>query len=140
MPKQAKFLLFLMFNHLLITGQHQGGCISSVEIVGGMPIPLRFELRGTKGALEITGHHPGGYQCSALTVRCTPEAEEQPLQSLPGLQDAPINVGQMWVQFEADIRSGSRTVPDFDRAVRLSRLLDAIEAASDEKRTVEVKQ
>lgn len=127
-------------DHMLITGTHDSGCVSSVEIVGGMPIPLRFELRGTKGMLEITGHHPGGYQCGALTVRCTPEAEAQPAPIAPGLQEAPINVGQMWAQFEDDIRRGSHTVPDFDRAVRLSRLLDAIETASDEKCTVDVKQ
>ena len=59
---------------------------------------------------------------------------------MPGLEEAPINVGQMWAQFESDIRSGTRTVPDFDRAVRLSRLLDAIETASDEKRTVAISQ
>jgi predicted dehydrogenase len=127
-------------DHMLITGTHDGGCVSSVEIIGGMPIPLRFELRGTKGTLEITGHHPGGYQCGALTVRCIPEAEAQPAPSLPGLQEAPINVGQMWAQFESDIRTGSHTVPDFDRAVRLSRLLDTIELSSDEKRTVAVRQ
>ena len=123
-------------DHMLITGEHEGGCVSSVEIVGGVPIPLCFELRGTSGSLEITGHHPGGYQCGALTVRCTPEAEAQPAPAVPGLHEAPINVGQMWAQFESDIRNNTHTVPDFDRAVRLTRLLDAIESASDEGRTV----
>jgi len=123
-------------DHMLITGQHQGGCVSSVEILGGVPVPLRFELRGTKGSLEITGHHPGGYQCGALTVTCTPPAESQPQPAVPGLTDAAINVAQVWSQFESDIRSGTRSVPDFDLAVRLTRLLDATDTASDEGRTV----
>ena len=125
-------------DHMLITGKHASGCVSSVEILGGASIPLRFELRGSKGTLEITGDHPGGYQCAGLTVRCAPEAEAQPLPSVPGLEDAPINVAQLWSQFESDIRNGTRTVPDFDRAVRLTRLLDAIETASDDGRTVEL--
>lgn len=127
-------------DHMLITGKHVGGCVSSVEVIGGAAIPLRFELRGTDGTLEITGHHPGGYQCAVLTVGCDPEAQAQPAALVPGLQEAPVNVSQMWAQFESDIRNGTHTVPDFDRAVRLSRLLDAIELASDEKRTVAVSQ
>jgi predicted dehydrogenase len=123
-------------DHMLITGLHDSGCVSSVEILGGEPIPLRFKLRGTKGSLEITGHHPGGYQCAALTVKCTPEATAQPLPTVPGLSDAPINVAQVWAQFEADIRTGTHSVPDFATAVRLTRLLDAIEISSDEGRTL----
>lgn len=127
-------------DHMLITGLHDSGCVSSIEILGGCPIPLRFELRGTKGTLEITGHHPGGYQCAGLTVTCSPEAAAQPLPTLPGLEGAPVNVAQMWAQFETDIRTGTRSVPDFDVAVRLTRLLDAIETASDEQRTVALKE
>ena len=123
-------------DHMLITGRHDGGCVSSVEILGGVPIPLRFELRGTLGTLEIVGHHPGGYQCAELSVTCSANAEAQPLPSVAGLEAAPVNVAQMWSQFESDIRGGTRSVPDFDDAVRLSRLLDAIETASDEARTV----
>jgi predicted dehydrogenase len=123
-------------DHMLITGEHDSGCVSSVEIVGGVPVPLRFELRGTLGTLEITGHHPGGYQCAGLTVSCSAAADGQPLPAVVGLEGAPINVAQMWAQFESDIRGGTRSVPDFADAVRLSRLLDAIETASDEARTV----
>ncbi len=125
-------------DHMLITGSHAGGCVSSVEIVGGEPIPLRFELRGTAGAIAITGHHPGGFQCGDLKVECSAGGEPQPAPAVPGLTDAAINVGQMWAQFERDIRTGSRSVPDFETAVRLSRLLDAVEMASLDARTVAI--
>ena len=123
-------------DHMLITGLHTSGCVSSVEILGGVPIPLRFELRGTEGTLEINGNHPGGYQCADLQVTCSTSSEAQPAPAVAGLEGAPINVSQVWSQFEADIRTGTRSVPDFDVAVRLTRLLDAIDIASDEGRTI----
>ncbi|WP_059153199.1 Gfo/Idh/MocA family protein [Novosphingobium barchaimii] len=123
-------------DHMLLTAKHESGCVSSIEIVGGQPIPLRFELRGVDGTLEIQGYHPGGYQCAELQVVCSKTAQDQPLPAVGGLDGAAINVAQLWSQFENDIRDGTRTVPDFDKAVRLTRLLDAIETASDEGRTV----
>lgn len=123
-------------DHMLIHGRHASGCVSSVEITAGENLPLRFELRGTEGTLEIRGHHPGGFQCGALEVTTSCAAEAQPLAELPGLEGAAINVGQLHADFMRDIRNGTRTVPDFETALQLTRLLDAIETASDEGRTV----
>jgi len=120
--------------------KHEGGCVSSVEILGGANIPLRFELRGTEGSIEINGHHPGGYQCSALTVSTTP-AQTVPLGTdQSGLSGNPVNVALLYARLEQDIRSGSRTAPDFDRAVALTHLLDAIDASSDEGKTIKVRR
>ncbi len=123
-------------DHMLILGQHASGCVSSVEIVGGAAIPLRFELRGSAGTLEITGHHPGGYQCAHLTVTTEPPSPPQPALGVAGLEGNPLNVAQLWAAFEQDIRTGSRTVPDFAAARRLTHLLDAIDRASDQRREV----
>ena len=123
-------------DHMLILGRHAGGCVSSVEIIGGANIPLRFELRGSEGTLEIAGHHPGGYQCGHLTITTNPPSPPQPDAPDAGLEGNPFNVAQLWAQFEGDIRSGTRSVPDFAAAVRLTRLLDAIEQASDQGRDV----
>ncbi len=118
-------------DHMLILGQHRGGCVSSVEIVGGAAIPLCFELRGTDGTLAINGHHPGGYQCGHLTVTTEPPSPPQPEPAVAGLEGNPLNVAQLWAVFGQDIRTGTRTVPDFAAALRLTRLLDAIDRASD---------
>lgn len=123
-------------DHMLIHGRHASGCISNVEIAGGRDAPFLFELRGSKGDLTINGHHPGGYQCGNLQVTASADAEPQPATALPGLDGAAINVGELWRRFETDIRTGNRTVPDFDTAVKLTRLLDAIEISSDEGRNV----
>ena len=127
-------------DHMLITGLHDSGCVSNIEIIGGANIPLRFELRGSEGSLEIAGHHPGGYQCSHLEVTTKPAGEAQPALTVAGLEGNPVNVAELWVRFEQDIRSGQRTVPDFDVALRLTRLLDAIDAASDAGKTIRVEQ
>jgi predicted dehydrogenase len=125
-------------DHMLILGSHAGGCVSSTEIVGGVNMPLRFELRGSEGTLEISGQHPGGYQCSYLEVGTSPPSAPQPWQEIVGLEGNPFNVSQLYARFENDIRTGARTVPDFAQAVRLTRLLDAVELASDEGRCVRV--
>jgi predicted dehydrogenase len=122
-------------DHLLIQGRHPGGCVSSIEIVGGEDMPLRFELRGTRGRIGITGYHPGGYQCAALTVAGPAGAGPQSA-GLPGLRGNAINVAGLWRRFEQDIRTGNRSVTDFTMALKLHRLLDAIELSSDEGRNV----
>lgn len=123
-------------DHMLIMGRHDSGCVSSVEIVGGAAIPLLFELRGSKGTLEINGHHPGGYQCGHLTVTTDPPGPPQPELAVTGLEGNPLNVAQLWAAFEQDIRTGTRTVPDFAAALRLSHLLEAIDRAADQRREV----
>lgn len=120
-------------DHMIVTGLHATGCVSVVEIVAGEPeMGLRFELRGTQGRLGIGGHHPGGYQCAELHL----EGEEPAPH--PGLPSQAINVAQVYAALERDIRSGSRTAPDFERAVSLARLLEAIDRSSDERRTIRI--
>ena len=114
------------------------GCVSSVEIVGGTEAPLVFELRGTDGTLTIRGAHPGGYQCGDLTVAVSADAPPQPATRLPGLAGAAINVGELHHRFAQDIRESRHTVPDFARAVALTRLLDAIDEASAKGCTVKL--
>lgn len=123
-------------DHILIHGRHPGGCVSNIEIVSGDTSPLSFELFGSAGKIEIIGHHPGGYQCGELTATGPAGTDPQPASYLPGLEGAAINVAELYRRFEQDIRTGNRTVADFDMAVKLHRLLDAIEVSSDEGRSV----
>jgi len=120
-------------DHMIVTGLHATGCASVVEIVAGEPaMGLRCELRGTQGRLGLAGHHPGGYQCAALHF------EGESPAAPAGLPAQAINVARLYAGLERDIRTGSRTVPDFARAVSLARLLDAIDRAADEGRTIRI--
>ena len=124
-------------DHLLVFGQHASGCVSSMEIIGGVTdVPFQFDLRGDKGSLKIIGDHPGGYQVAELAVTASPPAAPQPAPAVVGVRAPSTNVAELWARFANDIRTGARTVPDFDRAVRLTRLLDAIDLSSDEGRVI----
>lgn len=119
-------------DHLIVTGRHVGGCVSSLEVVGGVSdVPFMFELRGSAGSLSIKGGHIGGYQVGRLVVSTKPPSPDQPPATAPALDGPPANVSEMWARFASDIRNGTRTVPDFNRAVRLTTLLDTIDDASD---------
>ena len=122
-------------DHVLAFGRHESGCVSSLEVIGGVvDQPFVFELRGDKGMLTIAGGHAGGFQAGDLTVTTSPPSPPQPGPAASGLSGQSANVGELWARFGDDIRSGARTVPDFDRAVRLTTLLDALDASSDEGR------
>ena len=56
------------------------------------------------------------------------------LEGMP--QGAPYNVGQLYYKFGQAIRSEGNGHPDFDTAVELHRLIDAVRQASDEGRAI----
>lgn len=118
-------------DHMLVLGRHEGGCVSVLEVCGlEGKRPFLFELIGSKGTLTLTSSHPAGFQAGALHLETSVEAASAPPSSVPQLVNAPVNVAESYLRFEADIASGTRTVTDFQYAVRLTRLLDAIGQAS----------
>jgi predicted dehydrogenase len=46
----------------------------------------------------------------------------------------PGNVARVYAQMAADLRDGTRTAPTFDDAVRVHRIIAAIEASGDGRR------
>jgi predicted dehydrogenase len=120
-------------DHMLVLGRHASGCISTLEVTGGAANrPFTLELMGEKGSLTITGGHAGGFQTGALTLETTVAAPPQDPYGAPDLRGPPLNLFESYVRLRDDIRSGTRTVPDFAAAVRNTRLLEAIDRASDE--------
>ena len=118
-------------DHMLVLGKHDSGCVSTLEVVGGTPATLfNLELVGETGSLKITGGHAGGFQVGSLKLETSFPSEAPEPELLSDVKGAPLNVAECYTRFAADIRSDVRTVPDFNDAVRLTRLLDQIEAAS----------
>jgi predicted dehydrogenase len=116
-------------DHLLLLGQHSSGCVSTLEIVGGTSDrPVSFEIVGETGWIRISGTVPGMYQIAPLQLEASFPVES-PVPE-PGLTGPAANVARIWQRLASDIVTGGRTVPDFDRAVRLTALLDGIEQAS----------
>ncbi|MBX3529418.1 MAG: Gfo/Idh/MocA family oxidoreductase [Rhizobiaceae bacterium] len=123
-------------DHIVAVGRHDGGCVSSVEVAGGVAgQPFVLELRGTRGDLVIRGRHPGGYQVGALSLEVDGAAVELPV-ARPGLADASINVSEAYDRFFDAIDGRGRSLPDFDDALRLARVLEAIDVSSEEGRRV----
>ena len=118
-------------DHMLVLGKHRGGAVSTLEVIGGTNEAFRFELVGEKGSLKITDNGAGGgFQASTLTLTTSFPSEPQPEAGLGDTKGPPVNVAECYTRLAADIRAGVRTVPDFDAAVRLTRLLGRIETAS----------
>jgi predicted dehydrogenase len=119
-------------DHLLVIGKHESGCVSTLEIAGAQDLktPFLLELVGSKGRISMTSNHPGGVQVGNLTLKLNGEEDSDLVAVSPQLVGPPSNVAELYSRFVRDIRTGSRTVPNFDDAVHLSRLLDAIDVAS----------
>ena len=108
------------------------GCVSTLEVAGGTSAsPFTLELVGEKGWLKLVGGGGGGYQTGWLKLETSVPAGPQPEPAVPGLQGPPANLAECYTRFADDIHAGTRTVPDFDDAVRLTLLLDRIGAASE---------
>jgi predicted dehydrogenase len=123
-------------DHLLVLGKHASGCLSSLEVLGGqLRMPFRLDLIASAGTLGITARQAGGgFQVNDLECLASVAADPPPAPASPGLTGPPANVAETYARFADDISTGKRTVPDFDLALRLTRLLDAIDAASEEGR------
>lgn len=120
-------------DHMLVIGRHASGCVSTLEVTGGTPErPFTLELIGENGWLKISGGSAGGYQVGALKLETSFPSEPLAAPVAPDLRGAALNLSESYARLRDDIRAGTRTVPDFDVAVRLTRLLQAIDQASSE--------
>lgn len=118
-------------DHMLVLGEHAGGCVSTLEVIGGVSDrPFSLEVVGEAGALTIAGHQPGGFQVANLTLETRLSGARALAPVAAELKGPPANVAEVYAHLAGDIASGQRTVAGFDHAVRLTRLLDAIDAAS----------
>ena len=120
-------------DHLLLQGRVAGGAPLSVEVAGGRPadaVPFRFEITGEEGSLVLDGGAPRGFQSGRLRLMRDGEEQRVDEGELAGLPDAAVNVAGLYAALRDDIRDNRRTVPGFEHAVRLTRLMDDVLASS----------
>jgi predicted dehydrogenase len=120
-------------DHMMVLGRHSSGCVSTLEVIGGVVSePFTLDLRGERGWLQVKGVAPGGYQVGTLSLQTSFPCEPAPEPNVADLSAGPpVHVGEAYVRFARDIQSGTRTVPDFEDAVRLTRLLHKIDLAAE---------
>ena len=141
-------------DNVLVSGSLQNGGVASVQIgsTAWAGSGYRMEIYGDQGTLvAVSTDSP---QLQAVSIRgarggndlqdITPAAELHPAPAMPA--GAPYNVGQLYSRFAAAIRGAADNaaagdnapLPDFDHAVTLHRLIDAIRQSSDEGRRISV--
>jgi predicted dehydrogenase len=132
-------------DNVLTSGRLVNGAVASVHI-GAIPFAgsgYRMEIYGRDGTLVVTGVDSpqlsevslhgakGGNRLGLMRV------PERFTVTAPGTPSGEaFNVGQMYSLFARAIRGGKHDQPNFETAVELHRLVDAIKETSDTGREV----
>jgi predicted dehydrogenase len=134
-------------DNVLLSGRLANGAVVSVH-VGAIPFAgsgYRMEVYGRAGTLILTGEESpqlgevflhGAKGGNALAPMPVPARFTVASAATPGGEA--VNVGQLYTQFARAIRGAGGDLPTFETAVELHRLIDAIAAASDSGRVMEV--
>ncbi len=132
---------------VLISGVIEGGATVSVNVTA---VPFdgmggRMEIFGREGtivALFPEGPNIGPVQVMGIQGSGAPQDLPVPdrFSCVPEgtPQGSVYNVAQTYSLFAQGLESGENLVPDFNMALDLHRLIDAVQRASDEGRTVHI--
>ncbi|MDB5712753.1 MAG: oxidoreductase protein [Sphingomonadales bacterium] len=131
-------------DQVLVSGLLTSGAPVSIHYRGGAARGgdgLVWEINGTEGDIRVTGSsgHAQMVQLS-LTGGRGGDKEMKPLDVPADLRAGwpdevvPGNVARVYAQMATDLRDGTRTAPTFDDAVRIHRIIAAIEASGDGRR------
>ena len=121
------------FDHIIAMGTlAAGGATFAAEIMGGRPNATPFDLTvmGEHGDLSLTGGAPRGFQSGRLALALNGEPQDVNEDERAGFSDAALNVAGVYARLRDDIVNDTRTSPDFDHAVRLTRLMEDLLASS----------
>jgi predicted dehydrogenase len=121
-------------DHILLQGRLASGAPLSIEVAGGRPpdaVPFRFEVIGDAGSLVLEGGAPRGFQSGCLRLLLNGEVQRTGDGELSRLPDEALNVGGVYAALRDDILNDSFTVPGFEHAVRLTRLVGDMLASSE---------
>lgn len=125
------------FDKVLLQGQLQDGGTLNAEIAGGLPAdasPFNLEIRGDAGAILIRGGAPRGFQSGDMKLLLNEAPQLISKGELTGLAAPAVNVGGVYAALRDDIQNGTAVAPDFEDAVRLTRLVNDLLASSAEGR------
>ena len=123
---ERKLRARVTFDHMLVQARLATGGALSIEVAGGRPAetPFRLEVVGEQGVLAIDGGAPRGFQSGRLRLSLNGEAQQVDDGEIKAMPDSAANVAGLYATLRDDIRQGTFTAPDFQRAVALSRLID----------------
>jgi predicted dehydrogenase len=126
-------------DHVLLQGRLADGGALAVQVVGGEPAdhtPFRMDVVGTDGTLTVEGGAPRGFQSGLLQLRLNGEPVNVDDGETVGLPSSVVNVATVYAALRDDIANSTSIAPGFEHAVLLSHLVDDIQAAASQGRTV----
>jgi predicted dehydrogenase len=122
-------------DHVSVLGKTSAGAVFSADILGGVSPEhpkLVLEVRGSEGWVKLSGGHPYGFQAGDLTLTSSAEFDTPDAPVVTGgLQNAALNVGEVYASIVRDIEDGSHSAPDFGHALHNSRLMAAVRQAGE---------
>ena len=120
-------------DHLLVQARLGAGAGVGIEVDGGKrasDATFRFDITGERQSLTLVGGAAVGFQAGRLVLLVDGQQQAVDEGELAGMPEAAANVAAMYAALRDDIAGNTRTVPDFDHAVKLSRLLTAVKRSS----------
>lgn len=129
-------------DQVLVSGVLASGAPISIHYRGGMPREgdgLFWEINGTKGDIRVTG--PFGHAQLVPLLLTGARGEEKIFQPLEvpvsyrsGFPENVIagNVARNYAKMAQDLREGTRSAPNFDDAVAIHRVIEAIEKSAED--------
>ena len=129
-------------DQLVVSGTLENGTVVAAHFRGGLSrgTNFRIEINGTKGDLILTSPVGyvgiGGFTLMGATGDETLHELEIPARyGADRFSEGPSqSVATAYLRLAADIKDGTHTSPDFDDAVALHRLIDAIETSGGKPR------
>ena len=120
-------------DHLLIQSRLLAGAGVGIEVDGGRSpgdTRFRFEITGEQGSMTLEGGAAVGFQAGRLTLLMNGERQSVEEGELACLPEAAANVGAMYAALRDDIAEDRSSVPSFEHAVKLTRLLSDIDRSA----------
>ena len=133
-------------DQIILNARFESGAPFSVHYQGGMPNGTEgfaWDIHGTEGDIRVSA--PFGHsQLAPLSLSGAKAGEgklspiEVPAEYSAGVSAEPVpgNVARNYARMAADIRTGSRSASNFDDALGVQRLIDAIERSAASGRAV----
>lgn len=130
-------------DQILITGKLTSGAAASIHIQGGVnhQTGVTLEMFGDQGTIvlsapvsiqfgshQLLGAGPGDKELRELTI---PDSYYSVPDSLKEDSGLVLNVAQAYHKFAQDMEEGTSLTPSFTDAVKLHKLLDAVEKAAE---------
>ncbi|WP_341315327.1 Gfo/Idh/MocA family oxidoreductase [Paraburkholderia sp. IMGN_8] len=134
-------------DHVMVNAVLKSGAPLSLELRGGLPrgTQLLWEINGTAGDLRITAAHDQYPVINIAPLRV--EAGRKGEQGYREVEAAKSdfvdtviarNVAAIYRQMAEDLVHGTSTAPDFDDAVALHKVIDAIERSDQTRKRVRI--